>query len=97
MQFFGFGQSETADPSLQDTDVTSVVVESQRAQPTTPTLRKSASDADDDAPKDRIRKIERRAAATQQRSLDKKIQALNGIGPSFYASHIFPHNGIGCF
>ena len=75
--FFGFGQAGVAQVN-QDAQDTSQIVDSHRPQPTTPTLRKSASDADEDSPKDRIRKIERRAAATQQRSLDKKIQALNG-------------------
>jgi hypothetical protein len=79
MQFFGYGGQESVEPEAQGFDQTSIVVDSQRSQPTTPTLRKSVSELDEDGPKDRIRKIERRAAATQQRSLDKKIQALNGL------------------
>jgi hypothetical protein len=85
MQFFGFGGAPDSDIATspksdvrgQDKDST-VVFDSQRVQISTPVLRKSVSDASDDDPKDRIRKIERRAAVTQQRSLDKKIQALNG-------------------
>lgn len=79
MQFFGFGGQDPASSVAQEINDTPVILDSQRAQPTTPTLRKAGSDAEEDGPKDRIRKIERRAAATQQRSLDKKIQALNGL------------------
>jgi hypothetical protein len=34
--------------------------------------------AQEDEARERVRAAERRAAAAQQRSLDKKIQALNG-------------------
>jgi hypothetical protein len=92
MQFFGFGgapESDIATSPASQADVQvrglnkdGTVVDSQRAQLSSPVLRKSVSETDVDDPKDRIRKIERRAAATQQRSLDKKIQALNGLAPT---------------
>jgi hypothetical protein len=87
MQFFGFGGAPDSDICTSPASLTegrnqdkdsSIVLDSHRAQLSSPVLRKSVSETDVDDPKDRIRKIERRAAATQQRSLDKKIQALNG-------------------
>ncbi len=83
MQYFGFGSSSSEETSLKCDDMqrhndSTVAIETQRLQATLPGLRKSNSESDDENPKDRIRKIEKRAAATQQRSLDKKIQALTG-------------------